>query len=76
MCVCRPFLVPRLGDPNISLSVSCIGMLYLKQRLKVLHRDIKPSNILLGAKGEIKLCDFGMSKVMEQSMFGSSSFDV
>eukprot|EP00041_Stephanoeca_diplocostata_P014640 m.272860 g.272860 ORF g.272860 m.272860 type:complete len:346 (-) comp19750_c2_seq9:1205-2242(-) len=47
------------------------GMLYLKQKLHVLHRDIKPSNILLGSNGEIKLCDFGMSKVMEQSVLHS-----
>lgn len=44
------------------------GLVYLKEELGVMHRDVKPSNILLGFKGEIKLCDFGMSKVMEQSL--------
>ena len=31
---------------------------------KIIHRDIKPSNILINDNCEVKICDFGMSRVL------------
>ena len=28
---------------------------------KIMHRDLKPSNILVNTQGRVKLCDFGVS---------------
>ncbi|PKK17353.1 dual specificity mitogen-activated protein kinase kinase hemipterous-like [Columba livia] len=37
------------------------ALLYLKEKHGVIHRDVKPSNILLDERGQVKLCDFGIS---------------
>lgn len=34
----------------------------------IVHRDIKPENIMLGALEELKIIDFGLSKVRRQNV--------
>ena len=50
----------------------CSAVSYAHANL-VIHRDIKPSNILIDANGEPKLLDFGISKVLVSSRFGTDA---
>lgn len=43
------------------------GLCYMWS-LKILHRDIKPSNILVNTSGQVKLCDFGVSVQLIESI--------
>lgn len=44
------------------------GLTYLYSAHRIMHRDIKPSNILVNSRGMIKLCDFGVSSELENSV--------
>lgn len=44
----------------------CEAVAYAHSRL-VVHRDLKPSNIIVNGKGEPKLLDFGISKLLDEA---------
>ncbi|UKZ81199.1 hypothetical protein TrVFT333_008971 [Trichoderma virens FT-333] len=38
-----------------------MGLKSLKDEHNIIHRDVKPTNILANTRGQIKICDFGVS---------------
>jgi 5'-AMP-activated protein kinase catalytic alpha subunit len=41
------------------------GVEYM-HKLQIVHRDLKPENMLLDARGNIKIVDFGLSNTYSQ----------
>ncbi|KAG0144263.1 hypothetical protein CROQUDRAFT_660224 [Cronartium quercuum f. sp. fusiforme G11] len=53
-----PIPEPVLGKITVAV-VS--GLTYLYDSHRIIHRDVKPSNVLFNSQGQIKICDFGVS---------------
>ncbi|KAF8389339.1 hypothetical protein HHK36_026033 [Tetracentron sinense] len=48
------------------------GLAYLHRR-KIVHRDIKPSNLLINSRKQVKIADFGVSRILAQTMDACNS---
>lgn len=74
MATCLQRLFNKLDGPIpedivCKMAVSIVKALhYLKTEHKVIHRDVKPSNMLLDREGNLKLCDFGISGRLVNSL--------
>ncbi|KZV85091.1 Pkinase-domain-containing protein [Exidia glandulosa HHB12029] len=74
ICICMEFadkgsldgIYKRIGPIDIDIvgkiALAVLeGLTYLYEIHHIIHRDIKPSNILFNSQGQIKICDFGVS---------------
>jgi mitogen-activated protein kinase kinase len=60
-----PVRVDVLGKITVAI---LSGLNYLYDEHRIMHRDIKPSNVLVNSRGSIKLCDFGVSGELVNSI--------
>jgi serine/threonine protein kinase len=44
------------------------GMRYI-EKMKYIHRDLAARNVLLDENGDAKICDFGLAKLMKESVY-------
>ena len=63
-------LLRRIGkvqlDKALEIASQICGGLAAAHDKGVVHRDLKPANIMLDAKGQVRITDFGLAGVSEQ----------
>ena len=58
----------RLGIARrLALVHQVLGAVQYAHERRVIHRDLKPSNILVSEAGEVRLLDFGVAKLLEDT---------
>uniref|UniRef100_A0A8R1E2C2 mitogen-activated protein kinase kinase n=1 Tax=Caenorhabditis japonica TaxID=281687 RepID=A0A8R1E2C2_CAEJA len=59
--------IPEFIIGRIACSVTS-ALFFLKTKMQMIHRDVKPSNILIDNDGRVKICDFGISGILQNSV--------
>lgn len=61
-------------DESIKIATDLLDTLFFAHHSGVIHRDIKPTNILVNSKGEFKLTDWGLGKVLLSASISTIGF--
>ncbi len=55
-------------DEFLSIAVQCASGLASTHEKRIIHLDMKPENIMLTPSGQVRICDFGVSKPFSENL--------